>query len=204
MHVLAICRDCEEPFMPWVITRPPPLTETCDVCGGAAVVARGNDASEIAALLDEVYRGAPQRKRKLAALKIASRIASGQMPYRSLAQSGDGKASKGHTRDASAGHILSAGFVAGAALLYVITRQSTGASLDDQVREIALNVLKMKAAEDAWIPGPGEPTPVLGKSAKPKRKKGNQGQSQTKGRTETSGEPKSRRRGSTKAKNKKT
>ncbi len=198
MYVLAICRECDEPFLYWSITRPPPDSDKCEVCGGLAAIARGSDASDISALLDDVYRGAPQRTRKLAALRVASRIAKGRI---AVVNAPPAKAATAH--DAARGRWAAAGFIASTALLYVLTRPSAGGpSLDDQAREIALDVLRKRDAESAWIPGPGEPVPVLGKPEKPKRKRGNRAQNQKPRQTGTSGERKPKQPGSAKKKRK--
>ncbi len=201
MEFVAACRECKKPFMHWSSTRPPVRTTRCR-CGGEAVVSQSSDLPDMMVMLEEVFGGASIRKTKLTVLGMADDLADTQAVYKQLrAQAPSGSLPRG-SHDLKVGAALCGTFTSAAAL-YVLTQAPGAPSLDEQARDLAIRVWKAREAENAWIPGPSEPVPVLGRaSGKPKPKKDSPRKNQSPDQIGISSEPKRERRGTKSAKKK--
>lgn len=200
MHRLAICRECFEPSMPWVIKRPPDKFAECAKCGGVALVSQEATIAGMAALIDEVFRGVPPARKKREILKIAAQVASGALPIdRALDEPARGSQRQ---NDLDASTSVRQAFVGGAVFI-VLTQHPGAPSLDEQMRDLMSFVQRREEQANAWIPGPGKPVPVLGKNTKPAKKKDSQSRSRKRGPIGTSGAPKPSRREVAKGKKKK-
>lgn len=192
MDFLAICKKCDDSFLFLSITRPPQESVGCKYCDGIALIARGNEAADIADLLELVYRGASPAKARKGALKLASKIENGEVDANQFL---DYLSRPTRRQTVSVGHRLSGGVVICGATMFVLSMARSGGlnNLQEQVNELALRVLTQFDESFAWMPGPSAPSPVLGPKEKPLNRKGSRGKTQTTGRSEISGAPKRKR-----------